>query len=145
MGDRDGPARRGGGLRRRGRPGGRHRARRPQGGPDAPIGGRGLQMNDQTILVVDDEPFILRALTFVLHREGYRTVTATNGEDALRIMKELRPRLVFLDVMMPRKNGFEVCQEARSDPDLAKTCIILLTAKGQESDRARGMAAGADE
>ena len=102
-------------------------------------------MSDKTILVVDDEPFILRALTFVLNREGYTTVSASNGEEAMQRMREIRPRLVFLDVMMPKKNGFEVCQEARADPELSKTRIILLTAKGQESDRAKGLAAGADE
>jgi two-component system phosphate regulon response regulator PhoB len=102
-------------------------------------------MSGKTILVVDDEPFILRALTFVLNREGYRTVTAANGEEALLRMRELRPDLVFLDVMMPKKNGFEVCQEAKRDPDLSRIFIILLTAKGQESDRVKGLAAGADE
>jgi DNA-binding response OmpR family regulator len=102
-------------------------------------------MSHKAILVVDDEPFILRALTFVLNREGYRTVTAANGEEALQRMRENHPRLVFLDVMMPKKSGFEVCQEAKADPELSKIRIILLTAKGQESDRVRGMAAGADE
>jgi DNA-binding response OmpR family regulator len=102
-------------------------------------------MSDKTILVVDDEPFILRALTFVLNREGYSTASATNGEEAMLRMREIHPRLVFLDVMMPKKNGFEVCREARADPELSKTRIILLTAKGQESDRAKGLAAGADE
>lgn len=102
-------------------------------------------MSDKVILVVDDEPFILRALTFVLNREGYRTSSASNGDEALARIREMKPPLVFLDVMMPRKNGFEVCQEIKADPGTAGTHIILLTAKGQESDRARGMAVGADE
>jgi len=102
-------------------------------------------MSNKVILVVDDEPFILRALTFVLNREGYRTLSACNGEEALARIREAKPPLVFLDVMMPRRNGFEVCQEIKADPGTAGTHIILLTAKGQESDRARGMAVGADE
>ena len=102
-------------------------------------------MSNKVILVVDDEPFILRALTFVLNREGYRTLSACNGDEALARIREAKPSLVFLDVMMPRRNGFEVCQEIKADPGTAGTHIILLTAKGQESDRARGMAVGADE
>jgi two-component system, OmpR family, alkaline phosphatase synthesis response regulator PhoP len=102
-------------------------------------------MNDKTILVVDDEPFILRALTFVLNREGYRTMSASNGEEAIAKIRETRPPLVFLDVMMPRKNGFEVCQEIKADPSTAGVHIVLLTAKGQDADRARGLAAGANE
>lgn len=100
-------------------------------------------MNSKTILVVDDEPFILRALTFVLNREGYKTVAASNGEEAMERIRETHPALVFLDVMMPRKNGFEVCQEIKSDPELADIHVVLLTARGQESDKARGLSAGA--
>jgi two-component system, OmpR family, alkaline phosphatase synthesis response regulator PhoP len=102
-------------------------------------------MSAKTILVVDDEPFILRALTFVLNREGYRTISASNGEEALARIREERPALVFLDVMMPRKDGFEVCREIKDDPVTAGVHIILLTAKGQDADRERGLAAGANE
>jgi len=102
-------------------------------------------MSDKTILVVDDEPFILRALTYVLNREGFHTMSATNGEETLAAIRAIKPLLIFLDVMMPSRNGFEVCQEVKADPATAGVHIILLTAKGQEADRARGLAAGADE
>lgn len=97
------------------------------------------------ILVVDDEPFILRSLTFVLRKEGFDVLEARNGEEALGMIREHRPSLVFLDVMMPKKNGYEVCEEVKGDPDLRDTYVIMLTAKGQESDRDRGIALGADE
>ena len=102
-------------------------------------------MSDKTILVVDDEPFILRALTYVLNREGFHTMSATNGEEALAAIRTIKPLLVFLDVMMPSRNGFEVCQEVKADPATAGVHIILLTAKGQECDREVGRNAGANE
>lgn len=97
------------------------------------------------ILVVDDEPFILRSLTFVLRKEGFDVLEAADGEEAMSTIRDERPSLVFLDVMMPRKNGYEVCSEVKQDPDLASTYIIMLTAKGQESDRDKGLSLGADE
>jgi DNA-binding response OmpR family regulator len=97
------------------------------------------------ILVVDDEPFILRSLTFVLRKEGFDVLEARDGEEALAAIHEHRPALVFLDVMMPKKNGYEVCQEVKADPELEDTWVIMLTAKGQESDRDKGLALGADE
>jgi two-component system, OmpR family, alkaline phosphatase synthesis response regulator PhoP len=101
-------------------------------------------MLEQLILVVDDEPYILRSLSFVLEREGFRVVTATDGDDALAKIRQLRPSLVFLDIMLPRKNGYEVCAEVKEDPELANTYIIMLSAKGQQIDRERGMLGGAD-
>ena len=97
------------------------------------------------ILVVDDEPFILRSLTFVLRKQGFTVLEARDGEEAMVQIRNHRPALVFLDVMMPRKNGYEVCEEVKSDPELSKTHVIMLTAKGQESDRDKGLALGADE
>lgn len=102
-------------------------------------------MADHLILVVDDEPYILRSLTFVLGRQGYRVETATNGDDALQRIRDLRPSLVFLDIMLPCKNGYEVCAAIKEDPDLAGTYIVMLSAKGQQIDRERGMLGGADE
>lgn len=102
-------------------------------------------MTQHTILVVDDEPFICRSLTFVLRKDNYRVFEARNGEEALAMIREQRPDLVFLDVMMPKINGFEVTERVRSDPDLAGIKIILLTAKGQESDREVGKTAGAND
>ena len=98
-----------------------------------------------TVLVVDDEPFICRSLSFVLRKGNYNVVEARNGEEALSAIKEHRPSLVFMDVMMPKVSGFEVCEAVKSDPDLKATKIILLTAKGQDSDREVGKQAGADD
>lgn len=97
------------------------------------------------VLVVDDEPFICRSLSFVLRKENYEVFEARNGEEALEAIREHRPDLVFLDVMMPKINGFEVTERVKADPDLRATKVILLTAKGQDSDRATGAQAGADE
>ena len=102
-------------------------------------------MTQRTILVVDDEPFICRSLTFVLRKDNYRVLEARNGEEALAIIREQRPDLVFLDVMMPKINGFQVTEQVRADPSLAAVKIILLTAKGQECDREVGKTAGAND
>ncbi|HRJ40733.1 MAG: response regulator [Caldilineaceae bacterium] len=102
-------------------------------------------MLNKTILVVDDEPYILRSLSFVLEREGFQVVTASEGEGALSKIRELRPQLVFLDIMLPRKNGYEVCAAVKEDPELADTHVVMLSAKGQQIDRERGMLGGADE
>ncbi|MCU0867206.1 MAG: response regulator [Planctomycetes bacterium] len=102
-------------------------------------------MTQRTILVVDDEPFICRSLTFVLRKDNYKVLEARNGEEALAAIREHKPDLVFLDVMMPKLNGFQVTQQVRSDPELAGVKIILLTAKGQECDREVGKTAGAND
>lgn len=102
-------------------------------------------MSNKKILVVDDEPFILRSLSFVLRREGFDVDEAKNGDEALDAIRATRPHLVLLDVMMPKKNGYEVLSEVKSDPDLRSTYIIMLTAKGQEADRIKGMELGVDE
>ena len=102
-------------------------------------------MSEKKILVVDDEPHIIRSLTFVLKKEGYDVSSATNGEEAMAKARESKPSLMFLDVMMPKKNGYEVCQEVKSDPDLRDIYTIILTAKGQETDRQKGLSAGANE
>ncbi len=99
------------------------------------------------ILIVDDEPH-LRALIQQTLEEledaGVDLLTAPNGEAALDSITAARPNLVFLDVMMPRKNGFDVCQTVKQELGLGSIYIILLTAKGQEFDRARGLEVGAD-
>jgi DNA-binding response OmpR family regulator len=97
------------------------------------------------ILVIDDEPYILRSLSYLLAREGYRVETATNGADGLARVRDLRPPLVFLDIMMPLMNGYEVCEQVKQDPSLAGTYVIMLSAKGQQIDRERGLLGGADE
>ncbi len=102
-------------------------------------------MGKKAVLVVDDEPYILKSMAFVLKRAHYEVLEATNGEEALEVLKEQKPSLVFLDVMMPKKSGYDVVQEVRSDPDLADTFMVLLTAKGQDSDREEGLSLGADD
>jgi DNA-binding response OmpR family regulator len=97
------------------------------------------------ILVVDDAPFIVRSLTFVLKKQGYETITATDGEEALTKIRDERPDLVFLDVMMPKRDGYEVCQEVRASPEMGNPYIIMLTARGQETDKERGLRLGANE
>ena len=99
----------------------------------------------QKILVCDDEPFILKALTFIVRKEGHTVLEARNGEEALEKIRAERPAVVFLDVMMPKKNGYEVLDAIRKDASVASTYVILLTAKGQDSDRERGLALGANE
>ncbi|MGA1526274.1 MAG: response regulator, partial [Planctomycetota bacterium] len=95
-------------------------------------------MTETTILVVDDEPFICRSLSFVLRKDGHRVLEARDGQEALDRIREERPDLVFLDVMMPKIDGFEVAETVRDDPELAGVRLVLLTARGQEADRARG-------
>jgi DNA-binding response OmpR family regulator len=96
------------------------------------------------ILIADDEPNIVISLEFLMKREGYEIRVAQNGDDALAMVKEFRPDLVLLDVMLPRKNGFEVCQQIRADPEHASTRIVMLTAKGRDTEVAKGLALGAD-
>ena len=97
------------------------------------------------ILIVDDEPYILRSLCYLLAREGYEVETASDGEEGLARIRDLRPRLVFLDIMMPRMSGYEVCEQVKQDASLAGTYVIMLSARGQQSDRERGFLGGADE
>jgi DNA-binding response OmpR family regulator len=95
--------------------------------------------------VVDDEPYMLRTLSYMLTRAGFVVETASDGVEGLARLRALRPPLVLLDVMMPRMNGYEVCEEIRRDPALAGTYVIVLTARGQQADRERGLLGGADE
>ncbi len=99
-----------------------------------------------TILVVDDDPSLLRLMAFLLKRQGYQLVTAVNGEEALLMITQHRPNLVVLDIMMPKMDGYEVTERLRSDPDtaLAATPILMLSAKAQDEDIIRGMQAGSE-
>lgn len=98
----------------------------------------------KTILIADDEPNIVISLEFLLKREGYDVHVARDGEQALAAIRTLRPALVLLDVMMPKMSGYEVCQAVRADPELATTRILMLTAKGHTTDKAKGTALGAN-
>lgn len=102
-------------------------------------------MSKARILVVDDEPFICRSLTFVLRKDDYEVFEARNGEEALVAIRTHKPDLVFLDVMMPKMNGFQVTEQVRADATLDGVKIVLLTAKGQECDREVGKTAGAND
>jgi DNA-binding response OmpR family regulator len=102
-------------------------------------------MASRKILVVDDEPFILRSLLFILKKEGYDVSSATDGDEALQKAATERPAVVFLDVMMPKRDGYEVCRSIKAAPELAHAYVILLTARGQAKDRERGVEVGADE
>jgi two-component system alkaline phosphatase synthesis response regulator PhoP len=97
------------------------------------------------ILVADDEPYIARSLSFVLKREGFTVDVASNGEEALSKARETTPKVMFLDVMMPKMDGFRVCRTLKSDEKLKDIYVFILTAKGQEADRVRGMKEGADD
>lgn len=99
------------------------------------------------ILIVDDEAHLRMLIQQALEEledEGVELLTASNGEEALQIIREERPALVFLDVMMPKLSGFDVCRHAREALGPNAIYIVLLTAKGQEVDREKGLAAGAD-
>ena len=96
------------------------------------------------ILIADDEPNIVISLEFLMKREGFEVLIANDGEEAVRQIRSERPDLVLLDVMMPKKSGFEVCQEVKSDPGLAGVRILMLTAKGRDTEVAKGLALGAD-
>lgn len=96
------------------------------------------------VLVVDDEPFISRSLAFVLRKGNYQVFEARDGAEAMVIIESERPDLVFLDVMMPKRNGIDVCRAVRGDLGMADVHIVLLTAKGQAQDRETGLAAGAN-
>lgn len=101
-------------------------------------------MAAKRVLIVDDEPNILVPLEFLMKREGYEVRCAHDGEEGLQAVREWCPDLVLLDVMMPRRDGFEVCQAIRADPLLASVRVVMLTAKGRDADVAKGLALGAD-
>ena len=96
------------------------------------------------VLIVDDEPNILMSVEFLMRREGYQVATAADGQEAIDLLGEFRPDLMILDVMMPRKNGFEVCAEVRADARLSAMPILMLTAKGREAEMKKGLSLGAD-
>jgi len=96
------------------------------------------------ILIVDDEPNIVLSLEYLMKREGYEVLVAHDGEEALDVLRREHPRLVLLDVMMPKKSGFEVCQELRADDAIKDTLVLMLTAKGRETDIAKGQGVGAN-
>ncbi len=99
---------------------------------------------NKKVLIADDEQNIVISLEFLMKREGFEVLIASDGEEAVSRIRADHPDLVLLDVMMPKKSGFEVCQEIKADPALAAVRILMLTAKGRDTEVAKGLALGAD-
>lgn len=100
-------------------------------------------MDKPRVLIVEDEPHILLSLEVLLERAGYAATSAKDGEEGLRLIRQLRPDVVLLDVMMPKRNGYEVCRAVKSDPELRAIPVIMLSAKGQEVEILKGLDLGA--
>jgi two-component system alkaline phosphatase synthesis response regulator PhoP len=96
------------------------------------------------ILIADDEPNIVISLEFLMQRNGYEVKTVGDGEAALRLAQDFRPDLILLDIMLPLKSGYEVCQKIRENPDLAGTKVVMISAKGRDIEVTKGLALGAD-
>jgi len=99
----------------------------------------------KVILVVDDEPNILLSLEYLMRQAGYEVRSAQDGEAALNEIEHEQPALVLLDVMMPKRDGYEVCQAIRSRPEWKNIKVIMLTAKGREVEREKGISLGAND
>jgi DNA-binding response OmpR family regulator len=98
-----------------------------------------------SVLVADDDPNIVLSLEFLMKRAGYRVRVARDGEQVLAAMTEETPDLVLLDLMMPKRSGYDLCHVIRDNPAWRGVRVVMLTAKGQEVERAKGMALGADD
>ncbi|MCF8229809.1 MAG: response regulator transcription factor [Bacteroidales bacterium] len=97
------------------------------------------------ILLVDDEKDVLEFLSYNIKREGYKVFTASNGKDAIESAKKIQPHLIILDVMMPGIDGIETCNEIKELPEMQKTIIVFLTARGEDYSQIAGFEAGADD
>lgn len=102
-------------------------------------------MSKEKILVVDDEQDLVKLIRYHLEKDGYKVMTAYNGDDALFLTRKERPELIILDLMLPGIDGLEVCRKLKADQELARTAIIMLTAKGEEADITMGLKLGADD
>lgn len=102
-------------------------------------------MNGIDILIADDEPHIVRSLSFIFSKEGFRVETASDGEEALQKCRKFAPRIAFFDLIMPRMDGLQLCREIKSDGDGCHTHVIILTCKGQDIDRENCLKAGAND
>jgi DNA-binding response OmpR family regulator len=98
----------------------------------------------KTILIADDEPNIVAALEYLLQQRGYEVLIAHNGDEALGLLEGRIPDLVLLDVMMPRKSGYEICDRIRQRPEWRHIKVIMLSAKGRDAEVSKGLAMGAD-
>ena len=104
-----------------------------------------MESETATVLVADDEPHLLRLVKFRLEREGYRVLTAADGDTALQVARTEQPDLCVLDVMMPKRSGFDVLRELRADERFNSTKVIMLTARAQDRDVDAGFSLGADD
>ena len=98
----------------------------------------------KSVLVVEDEPNIVLSLEYVIKKAGYEVRVARDGEEALKAVEEAAPDLILLDVMIPKRDGYDVCQTIRANPAWNDVNIIMLTARGREVEREKGLALGAD-
>jgi DNA-binding response OmpR family regulator len=96
------------------------------------------------VLIADDEPNIVISLEYLMKRAGYKVHIARDGQEAIDAIRRERPRLVLLDLMMPKKSGYDVCQELRADAQIKDTLVLMLTAKGRDTDVDKGLGVGAD-
>ncbi len=96
------------------------------------------------ILIADDEPNIVVSLEFLMKREGFDVQVAVDGEAALQAIAAQVPDLILLDIMLPKKDGFEVCQQIRANPQWQSLKVVMLTAKGRDTEVSKGLALGAD-
>jgi two-component system, OmpR family, alkaline phosphatase synthesis response regulator PhoP len=104
-----------------------------------------MEASPKKILIADDEPDILEIIGYNLSKEGYQVTTAKDGDEALAKAKAVKPELIILDIMMPKKNGVEVCELLRAKPAFKDTLIIFLTALSDESSHIKGLETGADD
>ena len=98
-----------------------------------------------SVLIADDEPNIVRSLQFLMTKAGYDVRVARDGEQVLEEIAKAQPDLVLLDVMMPKRDGFDLCQTIRANPAWSGVRVIMLTAKGRDIEREKGLAMGADD
>ena len=106
---------------------------------------KGVAAISKKVLIIEDDPSFLRAVSHIIEKEGYRVITASNGMTGLRMAKEEKPDLLILDVMLPGLDGFEICSRLRNEVPTVGLPIIMLSAKGQETDRTTGLKVGANE
>ena len=104
-----------------------------------------MDTNQFNILLVDDEPDILEFIGYNLRKEGFNVHTANNGKQAIKIAISVKPHVILLDVMMPKMDGIETCEEIRKIPGLTNTIIAFLTARGEDYSQIAGFDAGADD
>ena len=97
------------------------------------------------VLVCDDEPYIVESVSYVVKKAGFDVVIAEDGEEALEAGRREKPDLIFLDIMMPKITGYEVCRQLKEDPATRDSYIVMLTARGQEEDERKALDMGADE